>query len=81
MEAKEIERLQEVLSDEAFAKELIDKDDVKDVQAALEAKGFSLDEKAAKAIGFLLLTKGSGIPSIEKIEEALGGSLSFTFGG
>lgn len=80
MEAQEIKKLHEALSDEAFAKELLAKDDVEDVRAALEAKGFSLDENAAKAIGFLLLITGDGDLSLKKLEEALGGSLSFKFG-
>ena len=79
MEAQEIQKLYEALSDKAFAKELIDNNDVEDVQAALKDKGFDIDEKAAKAIGFLLLTTGDGELSKEKLEEALGGSLSFKF--
>ena len=80
MDSKEIKQLQEVLSDEAFVKELLAKKDAKKVSVALKAKGVDVDERAAKALGFLLLTKGSGPISTEKLEEALGGSVSFKFG-
>lgn len=80
MDSKEIKQLQEVLSDEAFVKELLAKKDAKKVIVALKAKGVDVDERAAKALGFLLLTKGSGPISTEKLEEALGGSVSFKFG-
>ena len=70
------EKLKEVLSDDAFVKELLAMEKPEDVQAALEEKGveFTLDD--IKQIGEVIRKVQSGEISQEQVERAANGELS-----
>ena len=75
MSAK-IEKLQELLKDEAFAKELLTKEEPEDVQALFEANGVELSLDEVKAIGDALDKVASGEITAEQIEKTANGELS-----
>lgn len=70
------ELLKEVLSDEAFAKSLIEMETPEDVQTALKEKGVDLSIEDIKAIQNLLVNQEDGELSEDDLENVAGGSLT-----
>ena len=70
------ELLKEVLSDEAFAKSLIEMETHEDVQTALKEKGVDLSIEDIKAIQNLLVNQEDGELSEDDLENVAGGSLT-----
>ena len=67
------ELLKEVLSDEAFAKSLIEMETPEDVQTALKEKGVDLSIEDIKAIQNLLVNQEDGELSEDDLENVAGG--------
>ena len=64
-----IEKMKEVLSDEAFFKSLFELETVAEVQAALQEKGVELSENEILGVRELFLKVEGGEISAEQIEE------------
>ena len=67
------ELLKEVLSDEAFAKSLIEMETPEDVQTALKEKGVDLSIEDIKAIQNILVNQEDGELSEDDLENVAGG--------
>ena len=70
------EKLQEVLSDEAFAKELLKMEDVEDVQIALEKKDIEMSLDEIRQAGNIMKKLQSGELSLEQAQNMADGELS-----
>ena len=70
------QKFQEVLSDEAFAKELLQMEDAGDVQKALEEKGIELSQDEIRRIKERAIKIQSGEDSKEQPEPMADGELS-----
>ena len=70
------QKLQEVLSDEAFAKELFQMEDAGDVQKALEEKGIEMSLDEIRRIKERAMKVQSGEASQEQAEPLADGELS-----
>ena len=70
------EKVQEVLSDESFAKELVAMEDEKQVQIALEEKGIELSLDEIRQIGETVRKFQNGEISQEQLESMADGELS-----
>ena len=71
-----IEKLQELVKDEAFLKELFTKEEPEDVQALFEAKGVELSLDEVKSIGETLEKVANGEITAEQLEKSANGELS-----
>ena len=70
------EKLQEVLSDEAFAKELLQMEKPEDVQVALEKKDIDLSLDEISQIGEYMNKVQNGEISQEQVQSMVDGELS-----
>ena len=70
------EKLQEVLSDEAFAKELLQMEKPEDVQVALEKKDIDLTLDEIRQIGEYMNKVQNGEISQEQVQSMVDGELS-----
>ena len=71
-----INKIRELMKDEAFVKELLSKEEPEDVQALFEEKGVELSLDEIKEIGATLDKVASGEMAAEDVEKMAGGELT-----
>lgn len=72
----DISKIKELMTDEAFVKELLETEEVADVQSKLASRGVELTEEEIKKLGQEIAKAADGAYTIEQLEAMANGELS-----